>query len=66
MIKPQIHDSWKKQLAEEFNQPYFMALKNFLVEEKNSQLVFPPGNKIFAAFDRTPFEDVKVVILGLV
>jgi len=64
MINPRIHDSWKEELIEEFNQPYFEALKNFLVEEKNSQVIYPPGNKIFAAFDRTPFEKVKVVILG--
>jgi len=64
MIDPRIHESWKEQLIEEFNQPYFEALKNFLVEEKNSQVVYPPGNMIFAAFDRTPFEKLKVVILG--
>jgi len=64
MIDPRIHESWKEQLIEEFNQPYFETLKNFLVEEKNSQLIYPPGNMIFAAFDRTPFEKLKVVILG--
>ncbi len=64
MIDPNIHESWKEQLIEEFNQPYFEALKNFLVAEKNSHVVYPPGNKIFAAFDRTPFDRVKVVILG--
>lgn len=64
MIDPRIHDSWKEPLTEEFNQPYFAALKNFLVEEKKSHAVYPPGNKIFAAFNRTPFEKVKVVILG--
>ena len=64
MIDPRIHESWKERLIEEFNQPYFEALKNFLVEEKNSRVIYPPGDKIFAAFDRTPFEKVKVVILG--
>ena len=64
MINPRIHESWKEQLIEEFNQPYFESLKKFLVEEKNSRIVYPPGNRIFAAFDRTPFEKVKVVILG--
>ena len=63
-IDPNIHESWKEHLIEEFNQPYFQALKKFLVEEKNSQVVYPPGDKIFAAFDRTPFDRVKVVILG--
>ena len=63
-IDPNIHESWKEHLIEEFNQPYFQALKKFLVEEKNTQVVYPPGDKIFAAFDRTPFDRVKVVILG--
>jgi uracil-DNA glycosylase len=64
MINPRIHESWKEQLIDEFSQSYFSALKNFLVEELNSNVVYPPGKKIFAAFDRTPFDKVKVVILG--
>ena len=64
MIDPKIHESWKERLSEEFREPYFETLKNFLVAEKNSQVVYPPGDKIFAAFDRTPFDRVKVVILG--
>ena len=64
MIDPRIHDSWKERLIDEFNQPYFAVLKNFLVDEKRSHAIYPPGNKIFAAFDRTPFEQVKVIILG--
>jgi uracil-DNA glycosylase len=63
-IDPSIHDSWKDLLLEEFNQPYFIALKQYLVQEKKTQVVYPPGNKIFAAFDRTSFDLVKVVILG--
>ncbi len=64
MINPRIHDSWKELLIEEFNQPYFSALKNFLVEEMNTHVVYPPGKKIFSALDRTPYDKVKVVILG--
>jgi len=64
MIDPKIHESWKTLLIGEFNQAYFIALKKFLVEEKNTQVVYPPGDKIFAAFDRSPFGEVKVVILG--
>jgi uracil-DNA glycosylase len=64
MIDPRIHESWKERLIDKFNRPYFTALKNFLVEEKRSYAVYPPGDKIFAAFNRTPFENVKVVILG--
>jgi uracil-DNA glycosylase len=63
-VDPTIHTSWKAHLIEEFNQAYFLELREFLVHEKNSHVVYPPGNKIFAAFDRTPFDRVKVVILG--
>jgi uracil-DNA glycosylase len=64
MIDPKIHESWKVQLLDEFNQPYFTNLKNYLVEEKKNHVVYPPGNRIFSAFNRTPFDRVKVVILG--
>ena len=63
-INPQIHPSWKIILAEEFSSPYFQDLKRFLVEEKKVYSVFPQGGHIFEAFNRTPFEKVKVVILG--
>jgi uracil-DNA glycosylase len=63
-IDPRIDESWKNLLLEEFNQPYFIALKQYLVQEKKNHVIYPPGNKIFAAFDRTSFDRVKVVILG--
>jgi uracil-DNA glycosylase len=63
-IDPNIHESWKKLLIKEFNKPYFMGLKEFLVQEKKSHTIFPPGTKIFSAFDHTPWDKVKVVILG--
>lgn len=63
-INPQIEESWKKVLAGEFQQEYFRELKNFLVEERRQYRVYPPGSKIFAAFDFTPFTSVKVVLLG--
>ena len=63
-IDPNIHESWKSLLLEEFNQPYFLALKQFLVQEKKTNVIYPPGNKIFSAFNRTSFDQVKVVILG--
>lgn len=63
-INPQIEESWKNVLAAEFEKPYFKVLKNFLTEEKKQYVVYPPGNKIFEAFNRTPFNSVKVVILG--
>lgn len=60
-----IHDSWKQVLREEFGKPYFLELREFLkIERQNGQEIYPPGNQIFAAFDRCPFEKIKVVILG--
>ncbi|NNF02410.1 MAG: uracil-DNA glycosylase [Bacteroidia bacterium] len=64
-IDPQIHSSWKNILIDEFEKPYFIELKNFLLNEKASgKVIYPPGKDIFAAFNTTAFEDVKVVILG--
>ncbi len=63
-INPQIEDSWKELLKEEFKQPYFAQLKNFLLEEKKKHIIYPPGSKMFAAFNHTPFDTVKLVILG--
>lgn len=64
-VKVKIEESWRKILNNEFQLPYFAALKKFLVEEKqNGKTIYPPGNRIFSAFDYTPFENVKVVIIG--
>lgn len=63
-IDPKIEDSWKAVLADEFNQPYFLELKEFLTEERKQYTIYPPGNLIFNAFNKTPFPKVKVVILG--
>ena len=63
-INPSIEESWKQVLENEFNTDSFKLLKKFLVEEKSKHIVFPPGQKIFAAFEFTPFDKVKVVILG--
>ncbi|MFN4256925.1 MAG: uracil-DNA glycosylase [Saprospiraceae bacterium] len=61
----QIEESWKQVLADEFQQPYFQAIKTFLVNEKNAgKVIYPPGPLIFNAFNKTPFDKVKVVILG--
>jgi uracil-DNA glycosylase len=63
-INPSIDESWKRLLITEFSAPYFIHLKQFLVSEKKSHNVYPPGNEIFAAFNYTPFDKVKVVIIG--
>ncbi len=61
----QIEESWKEALQEEFDQPYFAAIKQFLVNEKQAgKTIYPPGKLIFNAFNTTPIADVKVVILG--
>lgn len=61
-----IEESWQKALKDEFEKPYFQTLTEKVREEyKNPNFkVFPPGNKIFAAFDSCPADDVKVVIIG--
>ncbi len=60
-----IDPSWYEILRDEFEKPYFQELRRFLHEEKSQgHRVYPPGNRIFAAFDHTPFYDVKAVILG--
>ncbi len=60
-----IHDSWKQVLKAEFSKPYFEQLVVFLKTEKAQQkTIYPKGNEIFKAFNLTPFDDVKVVILG--
>jgi uracil-DNA glycosylase len=59
-----IENTWKNALKDEFNAPYFKQLKSFLVEERQKYTIFPPGKLIFAAFDNTPFDKVKVVLIG--
>ena len=56
--------SWKEVLREEFNKEYFVNLVHFLREEYQTQKIYPPGSRMFAAFDYCPFDKVKVVILG--
>ncbi|MDL2308535.1 uracil-DNA glycosylase [Bacteroidales bacterium OttesenSCG-928-B11] len=63
-MNPSIEESWKNELWEQFNAPYFHELKHFLVEEKTKYQIFPPGKFIFNAFNLTPFDKVKVVLLG--
>jgi uracil-DNA glycosylase len=60
-----IEASWKAELKEEFSKPYFEDIVNFLKAEKAAgKVVYPPGPYIFNAFNTTPFDEVKVVILG--
>ena len=60
-----IDDSWKNLLGAEFSAPYMQSLSEFLrVQKQRGKRIYPPGKEIFAAFDHTPVEDVKVVIIG--
>ena len=59
-----IEDSWKAVLTDEFSSVYFTRLAAFVKEAYAKGVVYPPGKYIFEAFNRTPFDKVKVVILG--
>lgn len=59
-----IHSSWKTRLHAEFNSSYFQDLARFVREEYSTKRCFPPGKEIFAAFDHSPFDRTKVVIIG--
>lgn len=65
MMDVKIEQSWKDALQGEFDKPYFSSLVRFLHQEKAAgKKIFPPGKEIFKAFELTPFDRVKVVILG--
>lgn len=59
-----IEESWKQQLSFQFEQPYFRQLVQFVRAEYATGVCYPPGSLIFNAFGQTPFNEVKVVILG--
>lgn len=63
--KIKIEASWKAVLKDEFEKPYFKTIKDGIVASRaQNKVVYPPSSEIFAAFDYTPFDKVKVVILG--
>lgn len=59
-----IEESWKQRMEEEFTQAYFQELVQFVKSEYQNRKIFPSGNLIFSAFNKCPFDQVKVVILG--
>ncbi|MDN3723503.1 uracil-DNA glycosylase [Aequorivita sp. SDUM287046] len=59
-----IEPRWKAILKGEFDKPYFTALVDYIKNEYSSGKCFPPGKQIFSAFNHTPFDKVKVVIIG--
>lgn len=59
-----MESSWKARLSDEFGKPYFSELVSFVRSEYGSHVCYPPGKLIFNAFNTTPWDEVKVVILG--
>jgi uracil-DNA glycosylase len=59
-----IENSWKSVLSPEFSKPYFRQLVDFVKDEYQQGVIYPKGSEIFNAFDRCPFDQVNVVILG--
>jgi len=65
MKKVQLHDSWLSRLGDQFEQEYMHKLREFLLTRKQHRaVIYPPGAQIFNALNSTPFEQVRVVILG--
>ena len=64
-MQVKIEESWKNELKDEFTKIYFQQIVTFLKTEKAlHKTIYPPGNLIFNAFNKTPFNQVKVVLLG--
>ena len=64
-MEVRINETWKKVLKSEFSRPYFLEIVNFLRTEKMAgKTIFPPGGLIFNAFNTTPFDKVKLVLIG--
>jgi uracil-DNA glycosylase len=64
-MEVKIEDSWKSVLKNEFSKPYFLEAVTFLKTEKAlGKIIYPPGSLLFNAFNTTPFDHVKVVLLG--
>ena len=56
--------SWRPLLAEEFDKPYFHQLQEFLAEERRHHIVYPPHDEVFTALKLTPYDEVRVLIMG--
>lgn len=63
-VDVKLEPSWKEALTEEFEKPYFKELAEFVRSEYQHKIVYPPPKFVFRAFELTPFDTVKVVILG--
>lgn len=63
-MEVRIEESWRKRLEGEFEKPYFQELTKFVEKEHANGMMYPDSESIFRAFDLTPFDEVKVVLLG--
>jgi uracil-DNA glycosylase len=63
-MKKKLPPSWHQFLAGEFDKPYFKKLEDFVDDERRTHTVYPPEDEVFNAFQLTPLDDVKVVLLG--
>ncbi|OTN88110.1 uracil-DNA glycosylase [Enterococcus sp. 7E2_DIV0204] len=63
-MKAIIHNSWQDVLKEEFTEEYYLHLRDFLKQEYSQQTIYPDMYHIYSALELTPYEEVKVVILG--
>ena len=65
MSAVQLHSSWLDQLGAEFEAPYMRKLREFLAAQKQARkVIYPKGAEMFAALNSTPFDAVRVVIIG--
>ena len=62
--KPTLPPSWQTAIGDEFEKPYFQELSKFVEGERKKHQVFPPEDEVFSAFNLTPYDQVKVVLLG--
>lgn len=60
----QLHPSWKNALEQEFRQPYFTRLVDFVKAEYSAYTCYPKGSDIFAAFDHSPLDQTRVIVIG--
>ena len=63
-LRAQLPDSWHSRLRDEVALPYFAELARFVEEERRAGAVYPPAEQVFAAFTHTPWERVRVLLLG--
>lgn len=64
MYDLKVPGEWNDILCDEFQKPYWQQLGDFLVQERRSQTIYPPHSEVFSAFELTPYQQIKVLLLG--